>query len=57
MLQTDEERVHLRSIEESLRLVLLLGVPSLVGVLFLAPNLLYLFRPEYAVAGDVLRLT
>jgi O-antigen/teichoic acid export membrane protein len=56
MLQTDEERVHLRSIEESLRLVLLLGVPSLVGVLFLAPNLLYLFRPEYAVAGDVLRL-
>lgn len=56
MLRTDDSGVHRRSVEESLRLLLLLGVPMLAGTVFVAPNLLYLFRPEYTCAADVLRV-
>lgn len=41
---------------EALRLTLLLATPTAVGAAVLAPNLLHLFRPEYSLAGQVLRL-
>lgn len=42
-------------VEESLRIVLLLAVPSTAGAIALAPNLLYLLNPLYARGADVLR--
>ncbi len=42
-------------VEESLRIVLLLAVPSAVGAIALAPNLLYLLNPLYATGSFVLR--
>jgi hypothetical protein len=42
-------------VEESLRAVLLLAIPSTVGAVALAPNLLYLLNPLYARGADVLR--
>ena len=42
-------------VEESLRVVLLLAVPSAVGAIALAPNLLYLLNPLYATGSSVLR--
>jgi hypothetical protein len=42
-------------VEESLRAVLLLAIPSTAGAVALAPNLLYLLNPLYARGADVLR--
>ena len=42
-------------VEESLRAVLLFAVPSTVGAIALAPNLLYLLNPLYAKGADVLQ--
>ncbi|UNQ73375.1 hypothetical protein [Infirmifilum sp. NZ] len=41
-------------VEEVLRFTLLLGVPTAFGAIALAPNLLYLLNPDYAVAGPAL---
>ncbi|MEM1509813.1 MAG: hypothetical protein QW291_08005 [Thermofilaceae archaeon] len=43
-------------LEEALKLTLLLAIPTTIGATVLAPNLLYLFRPEYSSAMQVLRL-
>lgn len=42
-------------VEESLRMVLLLALPSAAGAVALAPNLLYLLNPLYASGAGVLR--
>uniref|UniRef100_A0A7C3WL19 Polysaccharide biosynthesis protein n=1 Tax=Thermofilum pendens TaxID=2269 RepID=A0A7C3WL19_THEPE len=42
-------------VEEALRLVLLIGVPTALGALTLAPNLLYILNPVYTPAANVLR--
>jgi O-antigen/teichoic acid export membrane protein len=42
-------------VEEALRMVLLIGVPTALGALVLAPNLLYILNPVYTPAANVLR--
>jgi len=42
-------------VEEALRLVLLIGMPTALGALTLAPNLLYILNPVYTPAANVLR--
>ena len=43
-------------LDEILRFTFLLGVPTMVGAIVLAPNLLYLLNPQYTVASPVLRV-
>jgi len=42
--------------EETFRLALLFAIPSTLGILALSPSLLYLFKPDYAVAEHTLRI-
>ncbi|ABL79162.1 oligosaccharide flippase family protein [Thermofilum pendens] len=56
LLSVDDSSAHRERIEESLRLVLLVGIPAAAGVAALAPNLLYLLRPDYVAAANVLRV-
>ncbi|QOJ79103.1 hypothetical protein IG193_01150 [Infirmifilum lucidum] len=41
-------------LEETLRFSLLLGVPTALGAVALAPNLLFILNPDYVVAAPVL---
>lgn len=43
-------------LNEALRLVLLLALPSSIGVAVVAPNLLYVLKPEYSQASLTLRI-
>ncbi|MEZ0346346.1 MAG: hypothetical protein ABWK01_07335 [Infirmifilum sp.] len=54
-LLSSQERVE-EKLEETLKLTLLLGVPTAVGAIILAPNLLYLFKPDYTAASQVLQV-
>jgi len=45
-----------RHISESLQLVILFSIPTTAGILLLAPELLYVLKPEYVIASDVLRI-
>ncbi|MEM1692304.1 MAG: hypothetical protein QXY39_03210 [Thermofilaceae archaeon] len=46
-----------RLIEEAVRLVTLLAIPSSIGAAVTAPYLLYVLRPEYSVASTVLAIS
>lgn len=43
-------------VEETIRLSMFLAVPSIVAILILAPYMLYVLRPEYSSASNVLRI-
>jgi len=45
-----------KDVEETLKLSMLLAVPSTVAILVLSPYLLYILKPEYSLAYNVLRI-
>ncbi len=52
-----QEKGGRKEIEEMMRFSLFLAIPSAVGLIALAPNILYVFKPEFSIAENVLRIT